>query len=485
MLERSRLGWERVFRGPARDPLLFGLLFTAFTRLVVWIRFVRHLPMSGDESFYWESAGHIADLLWPGGQAPAATVDALVARGWFMPGMSMVLAPARVLTDTAALGRFWIGVLNFGVFVVLVLVLRRRFGARAAWVVWAIGTFMPSLVLFSFSFWGETLAGSLAVLITLLVFGEAQQTFDRHRAPIWIGFGCLLAVLIYLRPSIIVISIVVAVTIVLGALVRTDELLPAFRAGLMPIAIVAATSLVLVAPWTLALSLDKGGFFLTTTSLELGQIIAFGDPAAVEPISTQESNPWYAWDTHIEELAAAEQIPYAAALSREYSRVMGSVSPREYLQRSGRNFEGFLFNESEFLRRFVRLVDENPDAPAGAAGSLGRVEWLSALTSAIWWAMLATAAVFLVWPRRVPASQGWLYVTMKLVVLAILLQPLVHEAHGRHHVVLLSVLATVLAVGLLGVAPEASSTHPSVVVFRAQVGIAVIVVAAAVVLIAV
>jgi hypothetical protein len=461
---------------------LLALTFTAVTRLVVLSRFTRYLLLSGDEvGYYWPGADRLLDL-FKSDQPLSTTVNLIVGRGWFMPGMSLLLTPVRVFTDSVALGRLWIGLANFALFAVLVLVLRWRFGKRAAWVFWAIGTFMPTMVVFSFTFFGEPVAGQMVVLLTLSVFIEAQRRFTSSRVMVWFGVGLGLAILIYIRPSTIVVALIIVVTIVLGGLTR-ESFWPSVKAALWPSIIVATTSILLLTPWVVAVSNDKGGFFLTTTSLELGQIIGFGDPgdvvAEVEPKANGDpfgvKNTWYQWDAHIEELATDRGITYARALNSERVRIMSAVSPREYFQRSRSHFRAFLFSSSTFLDQFVGLVRIHPDAPLGAYRSLGDYESLSRVTRASWWLMLAATTGFLLWPRRVAAKEAWLYLTVKLIILGTLIQPLVHAANGRHHVVLLPVIAVVIAVGLFGIRDDSPSPASSrSLIFGGQVVIALV-----------
>lgn len=422
-----------------------ALAFTAVTRLVVYLRFMRHVELSGDERFYWRTSKNIIDLVGFGDISRSEALEEIIGRGWFMPGMSALLAPVRLFSDDIAVGRLWIGLLNFVLFVVIVHILDTHFGTRAAWCFWVIGTFMPTLVLFSFSLWGDVTGSFIVVLLTFAAVSQARRGFQWASSWRWVAIGVGLGVLTYVRPSMLIISGVLVAGIVLvninlgwrGVLSATWR----------PTLVIALTSIVMIVPWSLLLSADKGGPYLTTTSIELGQIVGFGDPADIAEV-VQDQNQWTAWDDFVQETARSEGISYAEAMSRERSRVLSSVSTSEYLERASHNFDSMLFHPTGFINRLFRnytgptngeLVD-----PIGLWGTVGTVQVL------FWTTLLLVMFTDMLLPRRITTDEVWEQIILKLTLLSLLVQPFIHAAHPRHHMAMLVVLGVLASIRLFG-----------------------------------
>lgn len=472
--------------------LALALAFTAVTRLVVFVRFMSDVQLSGDERFYWRTSKNIIDLVGFGETSPTEALDEIIGRGWFMPGMSALLVPVRLFSDDIAVGRLWIGLLNFVLLVAIVHLLATRFGTRSAWAFWVIGTFMPTLVLFSFSLWGDVAGSSIVVLLTFATVAEAQRAFSWRSAWRWVLIGVGLGVLTYIRPSMLIISVVLVIGILLVQ-VGSGGWRQVLGATWRPTVIIALTSLVMIAPWSALLSADKEGPYLTTTSIELGQIVGFGDPEDLAEV-VQDQNQWTAWDDFVQETARREEISYAEAMSQERSRILSTVSMGEYLERVRHNFDSLLLHPTGFINRLYRNYEGPIIDPIGGRGLVGTVQVL------FWTGLVIVMFADLLIPRRTRTKQVWENIVLKLTMLALLAQPFVHAAHPRHHMALLVVLGVVMSIRLFGdhsqwsltrLSPEpASEKHsgePAEIqgLYIVQVVIAVSVAAVAVVLLVV
>lgn len=438
---------ERLAHGLAVFPRSLGLAlaFTAVTRLVVYLRFMRYVELSGDERFYWRTSKSIIDLVGFGDVSRADALDEIIGRGWFMPGVSALLVPVRLFSDDIAVGRLWMGLLNLVMFVVVVHILARRFGLRAAWCFWAIGTFMPTLVLFSFSLWGDVTGSFVVVLLTYAAVTEAERGFSWQRAWRWVAIGVGLGVLTYVRPSMLIVSaVLVAAILAVNADRGWREV---WGATWRPTLVVALTSIVMIVPWSALLSADKGGPYLTTTSIELGQIVGFGDPEDIAEV-VGDQNQWTAWDDFIQETARREDISFAEAMGRERSRILSSVSTTEYVQRIGTNFDSMLLHPTGFIDRYYRYYTGPTDGDV--IDTIGTRGMVGTLQVTFWIALLAVMFVDFLIPRRRTTAAVWEQLVLPLVLLSLLVQPFIHAAHPRHHMAMLVVLAVIASVRLFG-----------------------------------
>ena len=255
--------------------LLAGLLFRL---LYAWLC-VPHLRLVGDEKHYFTCAGDLIALFGSLGRLSAPEtvelVDRIVGRGWFMPGMSLVILPVRLLTDDLLLVRLYLGAVNTLLFLALVWRVDRLFGRRSALLVATLAGLFPVLVSYSFLLWGESVAIQVALLLLLHLQSLPSRLRDGPPGVVHAGgVGLVLVALVYLRPSLVSLPLLV-LGVVFAMLLANRPLRVACLHGLrfaLPLAFVFALG---IAPWSWALSQRMEGFFLTTTSLRMNRITAF------------------------------------------------------------------------------------------------------------------------------------------------------------------------------------------------------------------
>lgn len=425
---------------------MLACALTALIRLIVYLRFMRHVRLTGDEGFYWAGAEHLLVVVGVRDGGRSEAIDAIIGRGWFMPGMSGLLAPVRLFTDDPSAGRLWIGIINLLVFFVVLKVVHHKFGTPAAWFFWAIGTFTPTVVLFSFTFWGESLAAMMTILLTLAVVTEAQRPFGKGSVVRWALIGGGFGAIIYIRASSIVLAFVIVAAIILVSLDRTSWS-ASFHKIWRSVLIVGISSLLVIAPWSIALSLKKDGPFLTTTSIELALIVGFGDPQVVREVA-QGANPWVAWDEHITARAEREGRAYADVLSDAREEVLSTVTTEEYVDRLGRNFERLLFDETTFIDRFFTVFQapgaDSPPSVIGTSDMVGTIQEL------FWIGLMIVLLIDFLLFGPIRKSRVWETIVLKLAVLALFTQPFVHPTHGRYHVGFIAIFAVIAADRLFG-----------------------------------
>ena len=103
----------------------FSYAVAAFgvVQLLVFACIARHIPFYGDEVWYFDKSKLIAPLVLNvvrfDFDGAGKVLDAIIGRGWFMPGMSIVVFPVTFFTDSAAMIRLYLGALNFAAVVTI------------------------------------------------------------------------------------------------------------------------------------------------------------------------------------------------------------------------------------------------------------------------------------------------------------------------------------------------------------------------------
>lgn len=432
-----------------------GLVLAAgvLARLAYFWLVARVLPVSGDEQDYFHGAPHLDRVLTHLGSlgAPdvAAAVDRVIGDGWFLPGMTLLVLPSHLLGGDLAAARLWVGVVNVGLWGLLVWRMQRVLGRRSAIVVAAVGALSPTWVAFSFALWGDLIGGQVAVLLVLaLVAVQRAVETGRDAAWRWLVLGAGVGALVYVRPNFVLllpVLLVVTLAIHLDALEWRRGLGRALRAGLLA----SLAFAVCLAPWSIPLSLRMGGVYPTTTSIDLNLLLAFTPPsrwnAMVETLPPHAGGSLLRYYRHhFEPEMARRGLSYHDLVREEQARLLAGVTPESYAAGVRRNVDDYLFDQNVFLDRFERLT--SGASPGGAASRA----WagFDALNSAVWYACLLLGFVGLVVPWGLAGRLFWLVPALQLTCAAAAIQPFVSVAHTRHAVALLPILTAILAAAM-------------------------------------
>jgi hypothetical protein len=175
---------DRIFQFIRIAPIGTALAISGLVRLTYFFAFGQFIGLSGDEHFYYGGANNILNffgLAQCGMRTTEEIVSAIVASGWFMPGGSIVLAPVRLISATLATARLYVGALNFGILILTALLVGRRFGTKSGVVTAILGGVFPAMVVFSFMFWWELMAGQLLAIMLLLLLNLTDQLASSNR----------------------------------------------------------------------------------------------------------------------------------------------------------------------------------------------------------------------------------------------------------------------------------------------------------------
>ena len=447
--------------------LLAGL---AFRLLYAWLC-VPHLRLVGDEKHYFACAADLIRLFGSLGSLSSPEtvelVDRIVGRGWFMPGMSLVVLPARLLTDDLLLVRLYLGVLNTLLFAALVWRTDRILGRGAAFWFAALAGLFPVFVSYAFVLWGEAIAIQVAMLLLLHLQSLPVRWLERppgklHAA----GLGVVLVTLVYLRPSLLslpqLVLGVVFVQLLAHGPVRTACL--RWLRFALPLGAVMAMG---IAPWSWALSQRMEGFFLTTTSLRMNRITAFAPREAVAGL-THDGASAYSTHRYIRSVMLERGVGYSEAMRIVSERLLKDVGFADYVRAVRHHVREYFLDPVSFASRQATVVrrgyseaalERQPGDPHESAesrrarteelpGRATRVLFLQGmqlLDRVLWYALLIAFLGILLLPLQLPAR--WSFMTsLKGLFWVNAVHPFVSAVHYRHFAVLVPVLALGVAV---------------------------------------
>ena len=402
-----------------------------------------HTPVYGDEAYYVDGgralSNLVRDLVSLSSPDGAQLGRDVVGNGWFMPGMSLLLAPLYVVFPQAPVEvvRAYIGLLSLGLLLLAVLVVRRHVGRLPAAAVLVMPGLVPIYALFGFSAYGDLVAG-LFVVVLLTQCLELVRRVRAGTTITWrhgVDLGLLGIAAVYFRSSVSILVVgVVALTTVVALVISHRgggrEVGPG-RSGQWRGIVVAAVAagvafLAVLAPWSVYASHELGGRVVTTTSVPTVLANTFGDRSAV---CYGECDPgssiWFSPLRYSREVARATGISEmdAAAEMSAYART--DVTAQSYAH-------DVLVNLSRYLRNPAGFSGILEDAPT----SDPLVVAVSGLTYLmVFPAFLVGLAMLLVVVRRSLVDQVWA-VLLTVAMGALLVQPFVHIAGSRYWVTL-------------------------------------------------
>lgn len=431
MLEKLR----RLSACDAQTRLIVSLAFLGLVlQLLLWQFDIRHWPLSGDERFYFESAKHIRKIflgIIAGDHANRQMhIDAIVAYGWFLPGMPFLLQPALHSGWDLAQIRLYLLLINFALTLVITLRLASCLPGPTALLWLAIMCLFPASILFSATLWGEAIGGKLYLLLLIELYRALQRGGLKSGLVLPVIVGLALGAIIYIRPNFIILSPLLVFAVFYYRR-QTCSPVPAMASAARFGVIAALITCVTLLPWQLAMYQKFGAFFLTTTSVDLNAIVAYTDKTYVyQSPSPDRKIPRIFSRTHAqisaEIIADAERSgeSYGVALRQERKKILGRLTLERYINVTRESLFDFFCNENEFLFRFEKFSG-NPAIKSFLYPAL------LAINTTLWYALLASTLAVLLLSLKSATGQ-WLFVSVKLSLLLLWVQPFISLSSGRY-----------------------------------------------------
>lgn len=414
-------------------PVLLGWLVVAHVVLkVALFPVVMSAPPHGDEQAYLNGSmalsNAIRDLFAFTGPDRAELDRNVVASGWFMPGMSIVVAPLYVVFPDAgpALVRGYCGVVTLVLYLAVLRGVVRVLGHRWAVALAVFPGLVPMWVYFGYGAWGDLNAG-LVLLLVVLRLVEMFRRLRQGEAPTvrdGLVLGLLSVVTLYLRSSTSVLLAGLGVVALVTALVL---LRGAHRWRAVGSAAVAGVVfVVLLAPWSAYASHVLDARVLTTTTVATSKANTFGDRDQVcfgpcDPDSTL----WFRPLRYAREVGRATGTSEVEVLKEMSAYARRDMTLHGYLDQVGHNLAAYSLQPAVFVDH---VVPEDERGPVGSAAA-----WTVKVTTWLVYfpALLLVVAALLTVVRR-SLEARLVDVLVKLCLGALLVQPFVHVAGGRY-----------------------------------------------------
>jgi hypothetical protein len=453
-----------------------GQITAALVLLLYFYAIARHIRPTGDEIGYLnrmvlfhELVAHAARLDWA---AAGDALDGIIDRGWFMPGMSLVVALGASVTNSIAMLRLYVGALNFVLVCLILRYLRDGFGLKAQTIFLCATLIVPYYAIYVFLFWSDLLAAHALLLLGLFAIRQIEGCGGEGLS-IRVGavFGLSLAFLTYLRGSLWL-----CLPLLLACVFFSSFGLASMRARFRHLLVVGGTcSLIfflLLAPWTILVS-QRHGFHITTTSMTMSQIIVFGSRGYLRSAGDpSEPNVYYRVHDHIEERARRAGTSFGSQARQELKSATAGLTLGVYLRRVKQNFGTYLLDSEGFIGRF-RMVSRHSEQPRSIELRERFFDFAEAFNHWVWRLMLLCGIVLFVapieWDRR-SLVQSTLF---KYVVFLFSCQPFVVVAHGRYYVQYIPFIAMAMAAavarGRLSLPARRATSVDEWIVFAGQV----------------
>ncbi len=443
---------------------VFGLV-----QLLYFFLLARHVPLSGDEIWYFESSKLIPALI---GQAicldfrsAGRTIAELVDHGWFMPGMSILLAPVTFLTDSIAIVRLYLGALNFGVVVTILFAVQKQFGGRAPVVYLLCCLVVPYFSLYCFAIWGDLIAAHLLLYLVFFVFNRPLDSGSRGFV-LGLRVGAALGAITLLRGFYWMFA-PLFVAMFAAATPAGEPLWVRFRIAAAPSAALVLALTLVLAWWSVEVTRFYG-FHLTTTSTTLSRITLFGSPDYFKSVwqddcgpkntspgyfDPKNSSPDYAsgvsrdvsvFYNYVYCRATARHRSYAQQVEIELTAAMAGVSFGRKARLIAVNLGEFFLNSEYFLNRFAQISNPSTGYPPR--------EWRESVFKLLmqinywgWRVIAALGLALLLIPIAPSINNLYLSTIYKYCVLLYSTHPFMVEAHGRYYVEYIPFIAAAVA----------------------------------------
>lgn len=428
---------ESLRRGPWPTRVLLLLVAGHLLLKLALLWRVHDVPLGGDEVQYDASARALADAvraLLTGADVHAhEAARVLVANGWFMPGMALLLLPLHLVLPDAGveLTRFYMGVITTVLFLAVVYAVSRSLGRRYAAVLLVFPGLVPMWVMFSYTSWGDLSCGLVVVLLLLWLLRGARHLREEW-VPGWrygVVLGVLCSVVLYLRSSSLPLVGGLLVVAALACLVATPRR-RWLRALVAPVT-AGAVFLVLLLPWSVTASKVMDAPVTTTTSVPISLAVAFGHKKDLCFGRCNGDNIWTDATGFADNISAMTGLSTVEVQKEMSAYALRDLTPQRYASGVVADLRRFLLNPSEFERKMAPARGDNAVVASVLRNS----------TDLAYFLFLELGAMSLVLLVRGRQKVRELSVLVSLSLAALLTQPFVHPCHGRYWPVFAPLLA--------------------------------------------
>jgi hypothetical protein len=419
-------------RAPRADVILVWLLVGHVVLKLLIYPLAMQAPAYNDEHQYYDGARAISNLVRDLGAFAAPDGAELernvVGSGWFMPGMSILMAPLFVVFPDAGdpLCRAYLGIVNLLLLLWAIRSVRKRLGPGYAALLAAFPALLPGWVFMSFTAYGDPPSGLVLVVLVAHVV-DMLRRFRAGESPSLeeaLQLGLLATAVLYLRSSTSVVLAVLGVVTLLAALVLLRGR-PRLRA-LGAAALSATVFLVLLAPWSITASAALDTRVLTTTTVPVSLANTFGDRSQLcFGRCDTDSALWFKPLRYAREVGRAAGESEVEVEEQMSDYALRDLDRRDYARQAWYNIGSYFFIPANFVRH---LVPPDGRSTIGAIGQWGVI----GATYFCYLPVLLSMLVSMVRIQVRSLEAQILDTLTKICLLALFVQPFVHIAGSRY-----------------------------------------------------
>jgi hypothetical protein len=310
---------------------------------------MKDVGLIGDEQHYLRAAIALSEYIR--NDIDSATFGAeYFSRGWFMPGMSIVLSPVTLFdlntVDLPFFARLWMIMVNLFFVWLIMLELQARESSRLASWLFLVMFMSPYALLYASTLWADLLACLVAMYIALKSSSVKEWAANKS---ILLSVG--LASMIYLRSQYI--YLLPVLFLVIAFISSRDS--STFTRNMGYVTCSMLLSILFILPWSIAVSEETEIKTLTTTSLKLGQIVTFGDRNYRRELRQEDEaeNWWFAIDNAVRKRAHTDGVTVGEQYVREHAQSFENVTNDQLLTRMSESIDHYLFEPSYFPMKFA------------------------------------------------------------------------------------------------------------------------------------
>jgi hypothetical protein len=429
---RGNLGTRlsgNVLQAARRQPLLFAIFLATGLWLGALV-FMSTVPLTGDEGSYNDKAAAIANFFVHDDASLKGLAETLVGRGWFLPGMPLVLTPLYILEPSPSLEaiRIYSAGVAFLVWLWTLRELHKALGNLGSVALLIFPTLSLTWLLFSSTTWGEVLGGLLVAIVGARTYTVSLQALKD--SPIClrdvVTLELLMVAAVYIRSNLIAVALALHIFLLALFIIRGTGV-PLFS-RLCVLAVGAVVFTTLLAPWSLTASYVLGDPVVTTPKLPLAVAKTFGDRGKLCFGKCPSGNIHHVAVEYSREYAQEHGISEVEAQKRMAGYALNGVETGDYLRQVRRNYESFLLTPSRFSERFIeesklRFTDSRENGIVWIANTLTVVTYFPLLGA------LVAANLLVVF--KLPRLQVFSLI-VKMLTLCLLIQPFFQSSHPRY-----------------------------------------------------
>lgn len=263
-----------------------------------------------------------------------------------------------------------------------------------------------------------------------------------------------LGLLIYIRPNLIFMVPFTGVVFLLTEIWREGKInAEVLVKWTIFSSILASTFLLLLAPWTYAVSKKHDGFYLTTTSTELAVVITYAEGETRNSLLSKNASipsPWYRlYDTYWEEAKSTGKG--FSEISKGYTdKVVSETDWRKYATSVHASLISMYLEENQFLERFSNFLQNSKSSLAPTTTGI-TFNYLEKINTIIWYSVLLATLFILILPWRIAKETIGHSLLFRLAFVALAIQPFIVGTSGRYYIgmILLSAVGIGLTIGAI------------------------------------